>query len=514
MAVLTTTLTTLVLLVLCLCAPAAAQKKQEPKRQIEIESLEGFRTEGGVANIIEGSATYLHLDGSAPLKPGQEFKTNDEIQVGENSRVEILLNPGSYLRLYSNSRIRFLDLSPDNWKLKLLRGSAVIEILIEPFEPGDLSFGDVRNRLTYYQPITVLTPDAEFVTARGGLYRCDVNSDGRSFLRVARGVAVVAGDLVKEDMSTALGDRVPVIRRFDKKREDEIDLWSRKRAGELVALNKALRNTDWHTKLRRNRNSSFTIKYDERSERLKELLIVSATVGIVGYVESAAVVQSVEGEWVPLVKDAELNNGDRIKTGPDSRVEIRVFPECYLMIAQDTEIIYGSDDDGAVTIRVLKGSAILTSRIPQKDGVVVSFLAGDSKIQILQLGFYRLNVQPTRESDFLVYEGLVKVDGVDVKSGERAILFTPRLNIAHTRRMDLDAFELWSRKRSAMLFPRPDSSRRHVVKPSMATRRVSLTGLWYLDATTGAHTFVPGSREFSSPYGGRYSIGFEGRFHR
>ena len=38
--------------------------------------------------------------------------------------------------------------------------------------------------------------------------------------------------------------------------------------------------------------------------------------------------------------------------------------------------------------------------------------------------------------------------------------------------------------------------------------------VWYFDQVAGAYTFVPGAREFSSPYGGRYSVGFAGRFHR
>lgn len=476
--------------------------------------MKGFRTEGGVANVIEGSVTYLHGETTQPLIPRQKFENNDEILVGENGRVEILLNPGSYLRLFPNSRIRFLDLSPDNLKLKLLTGTLVMEILIEPFEPGDPSFGDVRQKLTYYQPVTVTTPDAEFVTARGGIYRCDVNSEGRSFLKVTRGVAVVAGDLVKDGWSTALGDRVPVVNRFDKKREDEIDLWSRQRARALVAANKALRNTAWHTKLRKNKNSFFSIIYGEQSERRKERLVVSAAGGVVGYAETGAAFQSGDGEWLPLAKDAVLTYGDRVKTTSDARVEIRIYPHCYLMLAEDTQIIYGSDEEGVAAIRVLRGSAIITSRIPRKEGTIVSFLGGDSAMQILEPGFYRLNVQPERESDFLVYEGKARLDGTELKSAQRAILFTPRLIIGHTRRMDLDAFELWSRKRSNLLFQKPDSSRRHVASASYATRRITLTGLWYWDEKAGAHTFVPGFKEFSSPYGGRYSVGFDGRFHR
>ena len=131
------------------------------------------------------------------------------------------------------------------------------------------------------------------------------------------------------------------------------------------------------------------------------------------------------------MKDAELNYGDRVKTGPDSRVEIRVYPSCYLTLAENTEIIYGSDDEGAAAIRVLKGSAILASQIQRKEGVAVSLLAGDSVIEISEPGFYRLNVQPKRESDVLVYDGKLIVDGTEIKRGQRAILFAPRLIVAH-----------------------------------------------------------------------------------
>ena len=87
------------------------------------------------------------------------------------------MNPGAYLRLSPNSRVRFLDLSPDNLKLKLLQGSAIIEVLVDQLDRNP-SGKDVRDKFTAYQPITVLTPDAEFVTARSGIYRSDVNSEG------------------------------------------------------------------------------------------------------------------------------------------------------------------------------------------------------------------------------------------------------------------------------------------------------------------------------------------------
>src|SRR5687768_16480894 len=108
MAVLTRVLMLLALFVLCLCASAYAQQKQELKGQDTIESWEGFRSEGGVANVVEGDATHSRGDSKPqPLKPLQKFKSNDEVMVGDHSRVEILLNPGTYLRLGPNSQLYF-----------------------------------------------------------------------------------------------------------------------------------------------------------------------------------------------------------------------------------------------------------------------------------------------------------------------------------------------------------------------------------------------------------------------
>ena len=83
--------------------------------------------------------------------------------------------------------------------------------------------------------------------------------------------------------------------RFNPKEEDAFESWSRKRGVALVALNKSLRNTDWHTRLRKNPHSYFNIIYEEAQRTRKERLVVSAIGGIVAYAESGAVFKSVEG---------------------------------------------------------------------------------------------------------------------------------------------------------------------------------------------------------------------------
>ncbi len=507
-----------VVVVLLFACALRSQNQQAPKPQEERIDLKGFLTEGGVTNIVEGDGLYLHgKDAPQTLTPQKGLKDGDAIDVRANGRVEVLLNPGIYLRLFSNTELTFLDLSPDNLKLKLSKGSAILEILVVPLERKQASYNDLRSQFNAsYQSVITSTPAGDFVTTRGGIYRCDVDDNGRTVLRVINGFAAVNASLVGPGMESVLGDRVPFVKKFDKDREDAFDRWSRERANALVASNKSLRNTDWHKQLKKNSQSEFEITYDESSERLKEGLIVSALGGYVGYVENEVLYRSGESDWQPLKQGGELKYGDRVKTGADSRAEIQVYPTCYLTLADDTEIIYGTRADGAAAIKVLAGSAIIASSLTHKEGPSISFVAPEGEIEIREEGFYRLNVKPRRESEVVVYEGAISIAGREIKQDHRVILQGEEYGIWPIRRMDMDPFELWTRKRSALLNEpkRPNKNQPIPYTARAKAHRVDSTGLWYLDQTTGAYTFVPGYREYSSPYGGRYSVGFAGTFHR
>src|SRR2546428_11877699 len=243
-----------VALILIFASTPQAQNQKAPKPQEKKTDLKGFLTEGGIANIVEGRAVYLH-DKDAPqgLTPRKALENGDVINVGANGLVEVLLNPGIYLRLFSNTEVTFLDLSPDNLKLKLSKGSAILEILVLPFEPKHPSYNELRSQFNgSYQSITTSTPAGDFVTTRGGIYRCDVGDEGHTVLKVVKGFAAVNASLVGPGMETVLGDRVPFVKKFSKDRENAFDRWSRERAVVLLASNRSLRNTDWHTQLRKN----------------------------------------------------------------------------------------------------------------------------------------------------------------------------------------------------------------------------------------------------------------------
>jgi hypothetical protein len=67
-------------------------------------------------------------EANTSIRGGQEFANGDLVQIGNEGRVEILLNPGYYLRLFNNTKAALVDLSPSNLKIKLLSGSAIFEV--------------------------------------------------------------------------------------------------------------------------------------------------------------------------------------------------------------------------------------------------------------------------------------------------------------------------------------------------------------------------------------------------
>src|SRR5215813_11426743 len=419
------------ILLLVLCASAAAQNKQQsgPKPQEERVDLKGFRNEGGLVNVIAGDATLVDQQGiSQTLEPLQLLEAGQAIQVAPKSYVEVLLDPGSYLRLSSNARVKFLNLAPDNLKLTLLSGSLILEKFVSPLplfvkSNRKQTADDMRLRFAgQYAGITVLTPTGDFITATGGIYRCDIDINGRGFLKVRKGVAVVAGSILSDEMATALGDRVPVIENIALQPEDRFDTWSHGRADKLVESNQSLRNTWWHTRLRQNRNSYFNVEYDESLDRMEESMVIQAAGESVALVEQGAQYKSGDGAWIPLTTDAKLKDGDRITTGPDARVEIHLFPECYLLLSHNSEIVYSARLDQGPAIKLIQGSAIVVSTLAHTANLVTSLIAPEGSVEIPGAGIFRLNVYPRRRSEAFVYQGSVTIRGQELSAGMRATL--------------------------------------------------------------------------------------------
>ncbi|MGB7069787.1 MAG: FecR domain-containing protein [Pyrinomonadaceae bacterium] len=186
---------------------------------------------GGV-NYTEGKISVFKTNGrSGYLLKGDQIQVGDRISTSSEAKAEILLNPGSYIRLDGGSSFEFLSTSLDDLRLNLRIGSAILEII---------AADEFR--------VTVATPKTPFVLTRSGVYRIDVSKDGSSILSVWKGKAYVGSDQVKAGRSATVAGVQADVEKFDRDDKDEFDVWSKSRAKELAKINdrlerKSLRNT-------------------------------------------------------------------------------------------------------------------------------------------------------------------------------------------------------------------------------------------------------------------------------
>lgn len=182
---------------------------------------------GGV-NIVEGEATVTRKAGrSGYLLKGDQLEIGDRVSTGANGKVELLLNPGSYVRLGSNTVFEFTTTSLDDLQLKLNKGNAIFEV----FADDEFS-------------VAVNTPKARIFLIESGVYRVDVLGDGSGRISVSKGRARV-GDIdstvVKKGRQATVNGNQADVAKFDSDIKDEFDLWSKERAKELARISTQVR---------------------------------------------------------------------------------------------------------------------------------------------------------------------------------------------------------------------------------------------------------------------------------
>ena len=380
----------LFIVVTCVLLPpptSSGQSRREVAEGDDSVLLKGFLVEGGRVNVIEGEVGLVSDSKTVvPLKAKQTFASGNTIYSGQTGRAEIILSPGYYLRLDRNSLVSLLDLSPENLKLKLWRGSLILEVATNEM-PTISEYETPRKQLSY-EPVSILTPDAEYIVVKGGGYRFNVRSASDSDLSVVKGLAFVSGSRIRHGMM-ASSEKGKVVTSAIKS-QDEFDRWNLVRAGLLVKANHSLSKEHWYKQIQNNR-AYVSITDPKDPSRARERLTVSAETGVVVLAENALVSPGAEINWRKLNAGETLTNGDRVRTAVESRAEI---------------------------------------------GVEFDKLTGD-------------------------------------------------------------AFDVWSYRRSRLPMIR-----------AFEQYLGPFGGMWFLQEATGQYTFVPARWEYSSPYGGKYSVRF------
>jgi len=213
--------------------PRSAHSFRAFRVSVAFLAFAALQTQASGQTVISAMAGYIHyVEGEVFLdnrrvepKPteflhvldGQRFRTGE-------GRAEILLTPGAFLRLGSNSEIEMISAGLARARLRVTEGSAIVQLL-SVFEKD---------------AIAILAGDGEVSFPKPGLYRVDAENPN-ALLRVSRGKAVVlSGDQKRElkgKQTLALsGIDAAAVEKFDPKQKDPLDEWNQTRADALVQV--------------------------------------------------------------------------------------------------------------------------------------------------------------------------------------------------------------------------------------------------------------------------------------
>ena len=190
---------------------------------------------GGI-NAITGQAS-VHSRGETDwqqLLITDDLDAGDRVRTAFDGRVEILLNPGSYLRLGGDSEVELSNNTLENLEVRLLRGTAIVEAT----GADDLDLN-----------INISTPHAKIAIVRQGLYRLNVVPENATELIVRKGRVILSDSHTKvkggnKVIFNATNVSVAKLTKAEKKaaESEEVDVWSKERGKMLAKANSRINN--------------------------------------------------------------------------------------------------------------------------------------------------------------------------------------------------------------------------------------------------------------------------------
>lgn len=191
-------------------------------------------SKAGFVNRIEGKASLIPQGGTIEATTnaamGTQMKEGDHLSTETGSYAELLLSPGSYLRLNEKTEIEAVRTMFDNTRFDLLRGSVILEV------------GEIDKKL----PLEIGTPRSVVTINKVGIYRIDVDGNDVA-VSVRKGEAYLgtrdqlfANSAIKiggNKVYRLMGDTTPQTAKLNSKVFDAFDQWSYLQAESLVAAN-------------------------------------------------------------------------------------------------------------------------------------------------------------------------------------------------------------------------------------------------------------------------------------
>ena len=188
----------------------------------------GISAKAGGVNDVIGRVMVARV-GQAPqlLSNQDDLASGDVVTTGADSHAEVLLNPGSYLRVAENTEFVMMDNSLDNLLIKLVKGSVIVEAT---------GMDGLELR------INIATDPERLTIVRPGIYRINVQP-GTTELLVRKGRVALGSDprdIVKGGKKLTFTGGAAVTAKLSKQDKDEFDDWSKVRGETLARANERL----------------------------------------------------------------------------------------------------------------------------------------------------------------------------------------------------------------------------------------------------------------------------------
>ncbi len=196
----------------------------------ELAAQPVISSKGGLINVINGKAEVQSFRDMRWEKARglSQMARGDELRTQDNSYAEVLLNPGSYVRLGPNAELRMVNDRLTDLSMDLLSGSMELE----------------AANLKMIHHIDVTLRGRLFTIQKDGVYRFDILDSRTARARVFRGQMLALqpnGKKIKlkksHEADIVEGNTALALTRFDPKVVDQLTAWSASRSQFLARAN-------------------------------------------------------------------------------------------------------------------------------------------------------------------------------------------------------------------------------------------------------------------------------------
>ena len=197
-------------------APWVKNRKEGDETSVDVSEEESetqnhrmvVSAKPGTVNFVEAGVEFLRPTKEwEPLTEKSRLESGDKVRTSEHTFAELALLPDIGLRIDSDSEVLFEQLSNDGISVKLLQGSAILDV--------------TRYDKKEVPQIAIAGASTSVVAAEEGNYRIDMRASGDE-------ITVRKGKVIVKDRSVGGCHRIAggTVSECEKRKSDNFDIWS------------------------------------------------------------------------------------------------------------------------------------------------------------------------------------------------------------------------------------------------------------------------------------------------